>query len=69
MVEVVAPDEVFAVYRAFRSEGEGDGVAVVGVLRGGEVRGYGWGAFGVACGGLSVKCINLFGDLKYARAR
>lgn len=49
MVEVVAPDKVFAVYRAFRGEGEGDGIAVVGVLRGGEVRRYGWRAFRVAC--------------------
>lgn len=37
VVEVVAEDELVAADVLFGSEGEGDGVAVVGMLRGGEV--------------------------------
>lgn len=54
VVEVVAPDEGGAVEVVLGREGEGDGVAVVGVLRGGEVRRGGGGAFGEAWEGVLV---------------
>jgi hypothetical protein len=65
--EVVAKDEVVAIDRLFGCKGEGDGVAVVGVLRGGEVGRRAGSAFGEACGEL-VDCYGWDKDLQRRRA-
>lgn len=52
MVEVIPEDDVVAVERLLEREGEGDGVAVVGVGGVGEVGGCGGGTFRETCGGV-----------------
>lgn len=66
VLEVVAEDELVARNVGLGHEGEGDGVAVVWVLRGGEVGRCGGGAFGetwvaVVRGWLFVACGRLVG--------